>query len=149
MRHHRQGGGDGADPQMAGDALGQGQQLVAQVVALADDAAGVFEDLHPLRREALELLAALDDGDLKLLLQLADGVGEGRLRNVAAFRRAAEMLLAGQRQQIDELAEHDQTAGSKGGTGRPGTSTVMANRPPDCGRRSSSSAGRPALALVT
>ena len=51
-------------------------------------------------------MAALDDRRAQLLLELPDRRRQRRLRDVAGFRRAAEMPLARQRHEIFELADH-------------------------------------------
>ena len=54
------------------------------------------------------VLAALDDGNTQLLLQLADAARQRGLRDVAGLRRAGEVLFTRERCEILELADiHD------------------------------------------
>ena len=53
----------------------------------------------------MKAMAALDDGDAKLLFELADAAGQRRLRDVARLRRAGEVLFAGKRDKILKLAD--------------------------------------------
>ena len=61
---------------------------------------------------------ALDDGNAKLLLKLADAPRKRGLGDVASLRRPGEMLLAGQRREILNLT--DVHGGRLAGKGREG-----------------------------
>ena len=73
---------------------------------LGQHAMGVLQRQLALRREAEIAMAALDDRRAKLLLELPDRRRQRRLRDVAGFGGAAEMLLARQRHKIFELTDH-------------------------------------------
>ncbi len=64
---------------------------------------GPFENALALRRQADIALAALDDGNAELLLELADAARQRRLGDAAGLGGAGEMLLAGQRREILQL----------------------------------------------
>ncbi len=52
-------------------------------------------------------MAAHDQGDLEILLQLADGGGQGGLRHVAGLGGPREMLFAGERDEVGQVTgEH-------------------------------------------
>ena len=72
---------------------------------VAEDAGGALGDLAPLVRQQHAGTRALDEDEAELLLELVDLHGKGRLRHRAGLRRAAEMLLAGQRVEIAELLQ--------------------------------------------
>ena len=59
-----------------------------------------------LLREALKALTTLDDQDAIFALELADGVGKRRLRDIARPRRPSEMPLLRQGEEIFVFAEH-------------------------------------------
>jgi hypothetical protein len=64
---------------------------------------GPFQHALALRREPDIALAALDDGNAKLLLKLPDAPRKRGLRDIASLRRSREMLLAGQRREVLNL----------------------------------------------
>ena len=64
---------------------------------------GPFEHALALGRKTDIALAALDDGNAKLLLKLADAPRKRRLGDIAGLRRPGEMLLAGKRREILNL----------------------------------------------
>ena len=56
-----------------------------------------------------ELQAAMDRGVTVVLRDAADRTGQGRLRHMAGLGRPAEVLLAGQRDQVAQLADEHVT----------------------------------------
>lgn len=81
--------------------------------------------------QPLETPAALDDHHAELLFELDDRGRKRRLRDVAGFGRLAEMLLAGERVEIDELADdHGRMAFPSTGAGPGPTSSSRSSPPP-------------------
>ena len=72
---------------------------------VADDAARPVEHALAFRREALEARAAVDQQHAHRLLELLDSGRQRRLGDAAGLGGAAEMLLAGQRQEEFELID--------------------------------------------
>ena len=66
---------------------------------------------HPLAlgRQALEAVAALDDQDAEILLQMAQSGRQGRLRHAAGLRCPREVSLAGEADEVAELADVHQS----------------------------------------
>ncbi len=77
-----------------------------QAFAFGQNALGVFENRVAFLGEAIETVAALDDGRTQLVLKLPDRRGQSRLRYVAAFGRAGEVLLARQGDKILKLPQN-------------------------------------------
>ena len=105
QRGDGQRGGDRADAQHAGQPAAHAGELVAHRVLLGEDAVRPQQDLLALGREALEPLAALDDLDVELGLELADGGRQRRLGDVAGLGGPAEVPLTRQRAQVLQLAQ--------------------------------------------
>jgi len=67
-----------------------------------------FQHALALGRQPDVALAALDDGNAQLLLQLADAARQRGLGDVAGLRRAGEVLFTRERCEILKLADvHD------------------------------------------
>ena len=121
LRHHGKCGRHHAEHQAADElallALDLRQLLVQRLPAVENEM-GPFQHALALRREPDIALAALDDGNAKLLLKLADAPGKRGLRDVASLRRPGEMLLARQRREVLNLT--DVIGGRLAGKGREG-----------------------------
>ncbi|KAF1857804.1 hypothetical protein Lal_00041258 [Lupinus albus] len=105
-RDHRQGGGDGGDAQVAGEAPAQAGDLLVHGAGIGHDPPRPGEDPLTLRREALEARAAQHELNAEAVLELLHPGRERLLRDAAGLGRMAEMLLAGQREQEVELVDH-------------------------------------------
>src|SRR6185312_6185504 len=102
-----QRGGDRAEAQAAYEPVPEGAHLLVQALHIAKDPACPHQDPLALRRESLESLAALHDEDAELLLQVLDAGGERGLGHLARGRRAREMPLDRQRQEVAKVScEH-------------------------------------------
>ena len=64
-----------------------------------------FEDALAVGRQAMKPLAALHDGDAKLLLELADASRQRRLADVARLSCPGEVLFPGQGDQVLQLSD--------------------------------------------
>ena len=105
---HRQRRRDHADRQMARQRtrrIAQRFDLLLQRRPVVENGVRPLEDALAVRREAVKTLAALDDRDAELLLELADAARERGLRHVAGLRGAREVLLTRQRHQILQLPD--------------------------------------------
>jgi hypothetical protein len=102
---HGQCGGDRPDAQMAHQSLAHLAHFLVQAVAVGQDALRPIDDADTLGRESFEALAALDDGDGELGLELLDRRGKGWLGNAASRCGAAKMPFAGEGAKIDQLAK--------------------------------------------
>ena len=80
--------------------------LLAHVAGVADNAPRPFQDAVAFGRETLETRAAPDQQNAHLLLDLLHPGRQGRLGDAAGLGGAAEMRLAGQRQQEFEFVDH-------------------------------------------
>src|SRR5262249_55403049 len=105
-RRHRERGGDGGDPQMAGEAALERVDLLAHRAGVGDDAARPVEHPFALGREAVIAGAALHQQHAERILELLDAGRQCGLTNVARLRRAPEMLLARQRYDEFQLVDH-------------------------------------------
>jgi len=75
-----------------------------QALHVAEDSTGPHEDPFPFGGKALEPLASLDDQHAQLLLEVLDAGGERGLRHLTGRRRAREMPLNRQGEEIPEIA---------------------------------------------
>ncbi|MEF9602370.1 hypothetical protein O4J55_08480 [Paracoccus sp. PXZ] len=99
------GRGDDAQPQPPGQpAPVPAVQVVMQAVVIRQDLPAPMQHPFALRRQRQETVAADDQAQVQLVLQLADGVGQRGLRDIAALGRPAEMLLFGKRHKEFEVA---------------------------------------------
>ena len=98
-------GGDDAHPHLARERTTGGAGEVAQLVRLAQHAAGLLHDPLAQRREADHPAGALDQHHADQRLQLADAGGERRLGDEAGLGGAAEMSGIVKRHQILQLFE--------------------------------------------
>ena len=80
--------------------------LLAHRAGVADDAPGPFEHAFAFRGEALEARAAIHQQHAHLFFELLHAGRQGRLGHSAGLGGAAEVLLAGQRQDEIELVDH-------------------------------------------
>ncbi len=108
-----------ADAKPAGQALVDLLETAAQVLRLGENAVSVVENEPSLRRQADEVMAALDDRRAETLFELPDRRRKRRLRHMAGLRGLAEMLLAGERNQIFELLQHHSASPCLIGDARP------------------------------
>ena len=104
MRERR---GDGPDPQDALEPAPGAGSLLPEAVEVRERALRPDDDALALRRQALEVAPAPHQRDAELALEAPDARREGRLRDVAGRRGAAEMALAVEGRQVLELTyEH-------------------------------------------
>ena len=82
-------------------------QLVAHGAGIAHNAAAPVQHTQALRREAHEAGTTLDEQDTERRLQLFDSGRQGRLCDAAGVSGAAEMLLARQGEEEDQLINHE------------------------------------------
>jgi hypothetical protein len=85
--------------------IAQRFNLLLQRRPVVEDDVGPFEDALAVPGQSVEALATLDDRHTELLLELTDSARERRLRHVTGLRGAGEVLLAGERHQILQLAD--------------------------------------------
>lgn len=97
--------GDDAEPQLAGQAGLQRGHLVDERVVIGQNPAGPQHQPFAFGRQTFVVLPAPHQRNLELVLELADRFGQCRLRHVAGRSRPREVLLAGERHEIFELAE--------------------------------------------
>jgi hypothetical protein len=108
-RHHGEGGRHGGDLDVTGGALLEGPNLLLHRPGIADDTARPVKHALALRREAEEARAAMDEQNAERVFELLDSRRKRRLRHAARFGGAAEMLLAGESDQIFQLVDHART----------------------------------------
>ena len=105
QRDRRQRGRDRADAQPAGEPVAHRAELAVQAVDVREDALRPVEHALALGCQALVALAASHDREADLVLEPADPGGERRLRHVAGRGGAAEVPLAGERDEIGRAAD--------------------------------------------
>jgi hypothetical protein len=64
-----------------------------------------FDDPLAFTGQPMEALAALDDRHTEFLFELTDAAGERRLRHMTGLRRAREVLLACEGDQVLQLTD--------------------------------------------
>ena len=108
LRHHWKRRRNNAQHQAAHElallALDLRQLLVQRLPAIQNEM-GPFQHALSLGREPDIALAALDDGNAKLLLKLADAPRKRGLGDVAGRRRPGEMFLPRQGREILNLPD--------------------------------------------
>src|SRR5688500_9661556 len=105
---HRQRGRNYSDRQSSGkrpDGAAHRLDFLLQRSPVIEDRVRAFQDPLTLRREPVESLTAFDDRNAQLLLELPNAAGERWLRDVTRVRRAGEVLLTRQRNEVLELAD--------------------------------------------
>ena len=101
----RQSGGDRGKPKGARKAGVPALQVLFQAVIVEDDALRPGEHALALRREAEKAVAADDERRAKLFFELADAGRKRGLGNMALGRRAREMAVSRDGDEIDQLAD--------------------------------------------
>jgi hypothetical protein len=96
----------GGDLDVPGQPVLERADFLTHGARIADDAARPFEDALALRREAVEARAALDEQHAERVFELLDAGGKRGLGDAAGFGGAAEMLLAGEREEEFQLVDH-------------------------------------------
>jgi hypothetical protein len=81
--------------------------IVKQVAHRSEDGARAARNLLALLGELDARLAALDEAQMQLVLELLDLHGERRLAHGTGLRRMAEMPRLGERFEVAQLAERD------------------------------------------
>ncbi|EGE56132.1 hypothetical protein RHECNPAF_7500102 [Rhizobium etli CNPAF512] len=105
-RKHGEGRRNGGETNVAGKTAPRRAHFLSHGAGIADDAPRPLEHALPLRRQPLKPRPALHEHDAELILQLADGGRERRLRNPAFLRSAAEMLFIGKGDEEFQLVDH-------------------------------------------
>jgi hypothetical protein len=100
-----QRGRDHPQAQAAAELTGEPCRFARETLDAGQRLLGPDQQALALRRQVVVALAALDQLDAELALELADRDRERRLGDVAGLRRAPEVPLARERVQVLELAQ--------------------------------------------
>ena len=101
---HGDGPGEG-DPDLAGLAPGRAPDLVARVVELREDRAGLLQEEAPRLREPDAPPVPFEQRRAQLVLDRLDLLAERRLAHVQAARGPAEVELLGDGDEVAQLAD--------------------------------------------
>ncbi len=105
-RRHRHRGRNNAKTEAAGKPLPHFGELLAQRILVGENALRPDQNAFAFRREALKARSlAVDQGDSQLMLELAHRFGQRRLRDIAGRCGAGVIALAGQSDEVAEMAD--------------------------------------------
>jgi hypothetical protein len=99
-KHPALGGGTEPDRQASDLAATRSARDRHRMVGIVEDMTGLFEEGAARLRESDEMARAMEEIDPELALQVLDLMGKGGLGDMELFRRATEVQLVGDRDEI-------------------------------------------------
>jgi hypothetical protein len=107
--YQRHRGRDDTNPQRTREPAPETREIDPQAIIIVENLLGPDEHPFAFGGKAQKPVAANDEPDFQIILQLADRGRERRLGNVGRRRRPREMLLARERDEIAKMAKKHQT----------------------------------------